>query len=229
MTGMPVRKRNPWKRAGALAGLVAGLAGCPDAAIQDFDASLHYICPGQRVLLTWRVQGSATMNAVPESACITPGPVSDEGQLTIAPVRTTTVQLHVTRFGGNPTSSSQEIRVQSDASTPAPVGASLSDPSAGCSDGKLTVTARTKAFDARIQVASVALLPGDKHTYAVAHGGITDTIVPGAVSMAFNGTPILGDWKLTTTLLPGETCGTPTLPPNLAVDVITQCDPGASR
>jgi hypothetical protein len=217
-----------WVRVAALVGVGTGLIGC-SARVDQFDASLHYTCPGQEVQLTWRVAGSATMKAVPPVGSLTPGSVSDEGHITIAPLQTTNVELHVTRFLGDPTSSTQEIRVQTDAGAPTPIGAPLNDPTADCTNGKLSVTAKTKAFAETVRVASVSAYPGERHTYVLRHADVEDTLVPGAVSTKFNGVPVGGDWQITTQLLADEECRSPKLPANLTVDVVMQCDPGASK
>jgi hypothetical protein len=217
-------------RAAALVGFGTGLFACSGARVDQFDASLHHICPGQQVEVTWRLTGSATIDAVPPVDHITPGPVNDEGHVSVFPLQTTNIKLHVTRFLGGSTSSTQKIIVQADAGEPTPIGASLSDPTADCTNGKLSVTAKTKAFADTVKVASVAAFPGERHTYVLTHAAVEDTLAPGAISTKFNGLPVGGDWQITTQLLAGEACKPPKLPANLAIDVVMQCDPaGASQ
>ncbi len=200
-----------------------------DARVDQFSASLHYICPGQQVQLAWRVTGSGSMKSTPPLASFPDGPVDDEGQATVAPVATTTIVLHVTRFLGHATSSPQELRMLGPSTTPEPLSVSLADSSAGCRDGKVWATVHPQRFSNDLKVATVAPHAEDGRTYDVAHGGVHATVRPGTIATAFAGMPIVGDWILTSTLAPGEACGTPTLPRSLNVDVFAQCSPGDAR
>jgi hypothetical protein len=211
-----------------LIALTVPIAAC-DASVDQFTASAHYICSGQQVQLTWRVTGSGTMRSVPPLASLPDGPVADNGQATVAPATTTNVELHVTRFLGHPTSSTQELRVLSASPTPEPLGVSIADPSAGCSDGKVWATVHPQHFSGDLKVETVASHTGDGHTYDVRHAGLQGTLTPGSTATQFAGLPIMGDWVLVALLLPGETCGTPTVPRSLIVDVFTQCVPGDAR
>jgi hypothetical protein len=207
----------------ALLALGLWMTACADALVEQFDASLHYVCPGQPVQLWWRVSGSATIEATPPLAGLANGPVEDKGHATIAPVKTTDVALHVTRFLGHPTSSTQTIRVQDDAGAPKPITASLADPGSECDAGAIRATAKAFHFADNLKVATVEPLPGDRRNYVVAHAGIQTTLAPGRVDTHFGGLPVAGDWLITTPLQPGEVCGTPTLPHNLAINVTAQC------
>lgn len=208
--------------------ITALILGC-DARVDQFTASLHYVCPGQQVQLAWRVTGSGSMRSTPPLAALPDGPVSDEGQGAVSPTATTNVVLHVTRFLGHPTSSTQELRMLGPPTTPEPLAVSLADPSAGCRDGKAWATVHPQHFSNDLKVATVSSHTGDGRTYDVAHGGIHATVRPGTIATEFAGMPIVGDWLLTSPLAPGEACGTPTLPRSLIVDVFTQCAPGDAR
>jgi hypothetical protein len=203
----------------ATGGMLA--TGC-DASVDQFAPSARYICAGQTVHLSWKVTGTATMTSTPPVAGLPDGPVSAQGEAAIAPQVTTSVQLHVTRFLGNPTSSVQQIDVLQSPQTPEPLTVSLADPSAGCGNGKVWATVHAKAFSNSVKVATVGVRPNDQRTYQISHGGIDGTVAPGATSTPWAGSPIVGDWVLTSPLLSGESCG-PTLPANLGVDVFTQC------
>jgi hypothetical protein len=219
-------------RAGASLRLVAILcllAGC-NARVDRFTATPRHVCPGQEVTLSWRVVGSATMTADPALPGMPEGHVADEGRASIAPRTSTRIALHVTRPLGKPTSSIQEIDVSGSAPTVEPLTASLADDEAapGCDAGSVWATVHPKRFTQDITVATVRSHPGDGRTYRVRHAGVEATVAPGIVVHEFAGRPLLGDWVLTSPLAPGETCGTPTLPRSLVVDVLTQCVPGGA-
>jgi hypothetical protein len=211
-----------------VAASVAVALGC-DARVDQFSASAHYVCPGQQVQLVWRVTGSGSMKSTPPLAALPDGPVSDEGQATVAPTTTTSIVLQVARFLGHPTSSTQELRVLGPSTTPEPLTVSLADSSAGCGDGKVWATVHPQRFSNDLKVATVSPHTGDNRTYDVAHGGVHATVSPGTIATQFAGMPIMGDWTLTSPLAPGESCGTPTLPRSLIVDAFTQCTPGDAR
>jgi hypothetical protein len=206
----------------------AFLAAC-DARIDQFTASAHYVCAGQPVQLVWRVTGSGTMKSTPPLASLPDGPVSDEGQATVAPTATTNVELHVTRFLGHPTSSPQKLRVLGASATPEPLAVSLADPSAGCGNGKVWATVHPQRFSSDLKVATVSSHAGEGRTYDVAHAGVHATVDPGTTATQFAGLPLMGDWVLPSPLAAREACGTATLPRSLVVDVFTQCVPGEAR
>jgi hypothetical protein len=158
---------------------------------------------------------------------LTEGPVADKGSATISPVASTSVELHVTRFLGSPTSSIQQIRVQQAPQTPEPLAVSLADPSAGCDQGKVHAIVHVQRFSPDVRVATVSTRAEDARTYTVTHAGVVAAVHPGdGPAIAWSGTPILGDWVLESPLLPGESCGTPgaaALPRNLGIQAFTQC------
>jgi len=205
--------------------IAGGITAC-DASVKQFTASEHYVCPGEQVQIAWRVTGSGAMKSVPPLPSLPDGPVDDEGHAIVAPTTTTNVELHVTRFLGHPTSSTQELHVVGASATPEPLTVSLADSSAGCGRGKVWATVHPQHFSNDMKVASVSSHAGDGRTYDVAHAGVHATVSPGTTATQFAGSPIMGDWVLTSPLAPGESCGTPTLPRSLVVDVFTQCVPG---
>ena len=212
----------------ALAALALLTAGC-DARVDAFEPSAHYVCPGQKVDLTWRVTGCATVRVTPPEPSLPDGPVDSNGHGSIAPVASTDVMLHVTRFLGHDTNSVQSIRVLQAPQTPEALEVSLADPSVGCdvgSDGKVWGTIHALRFSNDVKVATVSVRAGDNRTYQVEHAGVRATVSPGtAPDTDFAGKPIVGDWVLTSPLGAGESCG-PSLPRNLGVSVFTQCVPG---
>ena len=208
--------------------LAVSLAAC-NASVDQFTASAHYMCPGRQVQLAWRVTGSGTMRSLPPLASLPDGPVDDQGHATVAPMASTSVELHVTRFLGHPTSSTQELRVLGPSPTPEPLAVSLADPSSGCGDGKVWATVHPQHFSNDLKVATVSSHAGDSRTYDVLHAGVHATVSPGTTATQFAGFPIMGDWVFTSPLRSGEACGTPTLPRSLVVDAFTQCVAGEAR
>jgi hypothetical protein len=179
------------------------------------------------VHLSWSVTGSAAITVSPPIAGAPNGAVEASGQATIAPTANTRVELHVTRFLGAPTASIQDIDVKTASDAPEPLTASLADASAGCGDGKVWATVHAQRFSPDVKVATVASHAGDDRTYDVQHAGRNAKVTPGAPTASLAGSALVGDWVLTSPLRPGETCGTPTLPRSLVVDVFTQCVPGS--
>jgi hypothetical protein len=154
--------------------------------------------------------------------------VADEGHLSVAPEKTTDFVLSVTRFLGHGTSSMRTVRVRG-ADPALPIVAPLDDVhDAGCGNDRIWATAKANGFARGLKVASVEGLSGDAHAYDVVHLGRRATVRAGTASQDFAGTEVDGDWVLTTPLLPGERCGTQTLPRNLSVSVTTQCVPGGN-
>jgi hypothetical protein len=124
---------------------------------------------------------------------------------------------------GEPTTSTQEIEVTGPSEKPEVLVASMGDVNArpGCGGGKVWATVHAERFAGDLKVATVAAHPGDGRIYEVEHVGLHATVAPGAVTTAFAGTAIAGDWALNVPLSSGQTCAT--IPHNLVVDVITQC------
>jgi hypothetical protein len=77
-----------------------------------------------------------------------------------------------------------------------------------------------------LMVGPVTTLTEDKHTYHVEHAGKAADLTPGASTDAFVGLPLTGEWKLSLTLLAPEQCGSPSVPRNLGVQVLTSCSKG---
>src|SRR5215469_10506180 len=84
------------------------------AQIKSFSVVPRHICRGERAEVRWDVLGSPSLEATPPNSGITDGPVASEGHATIAPAATTQLRLHVARFMGSSTTSTQEIEVVAD-------------------------------------------------------------------------------------------------------------------
>jgi hypothetical protein len=198
------------------------LTAC-NAQVNDFTVVPRHICAGERVGLQWDVTGSGSLTVTPPNAELPDGPVESTGHATIAPTTTTLVSLHVTRMLGHPTTSDQQIEVATLSDKPELLVASMGDVSAqpGCGGGKVWATVHAERFATDVKVATVAVHPGDGRIYEVGHAGLHATVATEAMTPAFAGTAIAGDWVLIVPLSNGQTCAT--IPHNLVVDVTTQC------
>jgi hypothetical protein len=208
--------------------MACALSAC-NAHVKTFTAVPRHVCAGQPVDLEWSVVGAARVTVDPPSPSLPDGPVQDEGQATIAPMEKTRVELHVTRPLGNPTTSAQEIEVVGGAAEREVLAASLGDPAAapGCKAGKVWATVHAKRFSSDMRVATVSSHPHDDRIYSVEHAGAHATVSPGTAVVAFEGTPLAGEWVLTAPVPAGQTCAT--VPPVLVIDVVTRCVPEAGR
>ncbi len=199
---------------------VAMLAIAPIACakIERFEALPRYACAGEAVTLSWKIKGDAELSIDPDT------PVEKAaGNRVIHPTANTRITLVANRFFHSSKPSIQEITVkQADSKL---VTAAVGDEGT-CADNVLRMPVKVSQFSDNVLVARVSAAADDGHTYAVEHEGHAGTVSPQAQSDAFAGTHINGDWVLAATLLPGEQCGTPTLPRNLVVQVTTQCSGG---
>ena len=218
---------NRWKLSvgsPAAVAIALSFAAC-NAHVDSFSASSHTICAGQAVQRVWKVTGNATMTATPPLASLAGGQVASEGQMTVAPNTSTEILLQAKRWLGKPESSVQTIHVVTGQPKAEPLTVSLADASAGCQGGRVWATVHPLRFASAVKVSMVAAHPGDSRTYDVQHGGASATLTPGTTAAIFAGKPIVGDWVLSSPLLPGEACGTSALPRSLVVDVYAQCSP----
>jgi len=193
------------------------------AQIKSFSVVPRHICRGERAEVRWDVLGSPSLEATPPNSGITDGPVASEGHATIAPAATTQLRLHVARFMGSSTTSTQEIEVVADGQESEVMIASLSDAKAspGCGDGKVWATIHAERFANNVRVATVASHPSDNRIYEVMHSGVSAEISPDKPSTRFAGTPVAGDWALRVPLAADQTCET--IPHNLVIDITLQC------
>lgn len=211
----------------AFALALLGPCAC-NARIDQFTASPHYICPGQAVHLTWKVVGNPSIRVTPPASSLPDGKLQSEGEATLTPSRSTSIELRVTRVLGHPTASIQEIRVADDPKLPRALTTDFADPAAnaGCRDGQIWATVKPKNFSSELKVASVAEHVGDARRYVVEHAGVRAEVSPERPAPDFRGKPAQGDWIIRSPLAPGEACGTEQLPRSLSVDVFFECSPG---
>jgi hypothetical protein len=215
-------------RVSAWIAIAAGGAGCPNARINRLDATPRHVCPGDPVELVWAFEGSGTMTATPPSAGAPAGRVDDQGKVVIHPAANTTVDLRVTRWGGEPAGGRLDIEMAQGET----LAASLADPSAACHDGVVTSTAHVKNFAPDLTVRAVEAPPSHAragydvtHVDDRTHEPVTAHVAPGAPVTQFTGLPLAGDWIISSPLAPGETCDS-RLPANLIVVAYTQCARG---
>jgi hypothetical protein len=214
---------------GAWVAVAASGAGCPNAKITKLEATPRHVCPGDRVELAWAFDGSGTMTVTPLVAQGPVGTVDDHGAAVIRPTANTTVDLQVTRWGGEPTGGRLDIELARSET----LAASLADPSAACRDGAVLSTAHVKNFAPDLTVVEIGVPASHPragyditHVDARTHQPVIAHVAPGEPATRFAGVPINGDWIISSPLAPGEACDPPRLPASLIVTVYTQCGGG---
>lgn len=198
--------------------LVLLLCGCA-AEVVRFSATPRHVCPGDAVELEWAVKGRASLEMVPRVADAPNGHVAKAGHATLHPAAPTKARLHVARLFGHATTSVQEIQM----ARPETLTVSLADSSAGCDAESVWASVQARRFASRLRVVGVTAPLGDGRAYHVEHAGADADLEAGAVTLVFDGLPVAGEWNLRSPLKPGETCGTPTLPPSLSIVAFTEC------
>ena len=195
--------------------------GC-NAEIHRFDALPRHVCPGARVEIVWDFTGDGTMTVSPPTPHLPNGHVADAGSVAIYPTEPTSLALHVTRIG-QPAGAQLDIEMAQGEN----VTASIADSSARCANGIVSSTAHLRNMSRDLVVDVVRTTPGDKRAaYEVSHAGASARITSAApTTKSFAGRPLVGDWVISSALLPGESCDptTPKLPDNLVVVAYTQC------
>jgi len=192
--------------------------GC-GPAIYSFTAQPNKVCSGGAVALAWKASGEGKISITTKDL---PNAVPAEGNGTFTPSSILRVHLEVSNLWG---SAGRDNDVELLSGHSIEIGQSVADPSATCAGSALSVTAEppTQSWSANAQVGGIASLSGDKHAYHIEHAGKSADLAPGTSTLAFQGTPVTGPWKLSLTLLPGEQCGTPTVPRTLGVELSTTC------
>ena len=194
-------------------------------AIYSFEAKPNMSCPGTPFTLSWNASKTGTVTAKPYALDFEVPERTGEKRVT-TPDGTTRYHFHVENIWGE---DNREVDVRVPVSKPVPVGQSIVDDSARCTDGKLSVTAKAPPplWQSNLVVAQLTTLPGDPHTYHLEHAGKTADVAPGDTSSAFAGTLVAGDWLLSITLNSEEHCMAPdapaNVPLNLGVNLTTAC------
>lgn len=199
--------------------------GC-SPKIHRFDATPRHVCPGDHVALVWDVAGTATMTVTPPAPDAPSGPVRDVDTAVIRPTAPTKVSLQVAGTRGPPIGAQLDIEMAQGET----VTASIADPNATCHDGVVTSTAHIRNFASDLVVSVVHVPPGNTRAgYDITRVDprtqqeVTAHVAPDAPTTRFAGLPIVGDWLVSSTLLPSESCDPPRLPANLAVVAYTKC------
>ena len=203
--------------------LLLTCAGCAPA-IYSFTAQPNKVCNGGSVALSWSASTDGKLTARPPKGI--PSVVPAQGSASVAPSTVVRLHLEVSNLWGS-AARDNDIEVLSGRSIE--IGQSVADPSATCVGSALSVTATAPAqsWSTTALVDNIASLTGDSHAYHVEHAGVkADLAAGGASTGAFRGTPVVGPWLLSLTLLSGEKCGTPTVPRILGVGLTTTCSPG---
>ncbi len=178
-------------------------------------------------MIDWEVTGSPTLTVTPKLVGAPDGPVATSGRVTIKPTANTRVSLRVTRLGGEPAGADVDV----DVPAPVEIAADLND-SALCKDGVLTLVAHVKGFSPEVMAKRMggAKRPLDISRLDSAGKSVTDSegkpivahLERGEISRAFAAFPVAGDWRVSSPLSPGESCGNP--PHTLTLFVFTECE-----
>jgi hypothetical protein len=202
------------------AALLTCVCSC-SPSIYTFKAEPNRVCSGDAVTLSWNASKGGLISG-PQA----PGAVDAQGSAQVSP-RGGTVRYHFevrNLFG----SAARDVDVEVADGKLGPIGQSIADPSATCSGSTLGVTAVAppELVSSHLLVGTISTLAEDRHAYHVEHAGKSADLTPGSSTDAFKGLSLSGEWRLSLTLLAGEQCGTPSVPRNLGVQVVTSCTPG---
>jgi len=204
--------------ASALAG-----TGC-NAHVNKFDASVRYVCPGQRVDIVWNVTGSAKFEVTPDVPGTVRGAVPSIGQTSFIPTQNTRASIRVTRSFGEPTGADIDFHMSGHES----LAADLND-SPSCEGGVLTLKPQIRGFSPDMKAIVVTVQDGEQRELDVsrldaAGRPITAHVGPGKTTDAFATLPVNGQWIFTARLGPGESCTN--APHVLTVYAYTGCTGG---
>ena len=202
---------------------VLTLVACPPT-INQFVARPNMVCAGSTVELSWEATHDGTLST--KTPVSTLESVAAHGSQQVSPASTTTYRLEVQGLTG---SAAREV----DITVLGPggerkIGQSVADPATTCVDGVLTVVddLATTSWATGLTVVEVRLPDGVDRTIRVLHAGREIELNPtNRRSDQLGGLPVVGKWQLSTPLSAGESCGTPTLPPNLSIVVNMECKP----
>lgn len=199
------------------------LTACPPT-INKFVARPNVVCAGSTVELSWEASNDGILSTTTPASTL--GAVLANGSQRVSPAQTTTYRLEVN-------SSFQSAARDVDVTVLEPsgerrIGQSVADPATSCAFGVLTVVddLTTTSWPTDLTVVDVRLPEGVARTLKVLHAGREIELnATNPRSNQLGGLPVVGKWQLSTLLIAGETCGTPTLPANLAIVVDMECKP----
>ena len=172
--------------------------GCATAQ-PTLRATPNIVCSGRGAYLEWEGSCRGEISSEPPDASL--GAVASKGAKEVYPTESTKYRFRVATLFGRKTSEAS-VKVVSAPDSPAKIGASIADPSAGCAPGRLWVTARVpaEAWDPQLRIGTVS--SSDGRTYQVGHASKTADVAQGSPSSDFRGDRIAGDWKLEMALRP---------------------------
>ena len=199
--------------------LVLLAAGCRPT-ICYFHAEPNVVCGGSSAELSWAA--STGGNIVDETNKGVISAVPRTGTTKVSPSAPTTYRLDVSSHWGK---KSQEAFVGVVAAPALKrIGGSIAEMTTTCTDGVLSVTfdAPSRYWDPHVLAGVVAGL--GHRALVVEHLGIRADLGIDATTTAFGQVPAVGVWKISTTLLPGEACGSK-VPRILALDLTPTCSP----
>ena len=190
-----------------------GVAGCAPT-IARFDVLPVHVCEGTPSLVTWETSGSPELKTAPAIQPLPGEPMRFQA------TEDTLFTLQVKRWPyPNPAVSETEVRVHQ---TPAPVREPIAF-QMNCEGSSLVgiLPRPTTHWDPKIRLETVA--SDGSREITVEHEARTATLTASTPSSsAFQGTPMAGTWKLTTTLGANERCGDPAAAPPARIILTTR-------
>jgi hypothetical protein len=207
----------------SLAFCAAAVAGCSTPNIHAFAASPRRMCPSTKeVVLTWAVDGSATLSSSPGVPGL--GAVPAIGRRSIPPMKGT-ITLTASKFFRGSVQAQQVLSFVEDGETTS----MAPDTQDVTCDGAHRQVIAALAFEGQEYDGAVAVKrlsnPGSREIL-VAHRGRSWTVAPGAgvevVPRPHDNLPdpavgATGTWILRAPLLEGERCGDPSALPALRI------------
>jgi hypothetical protein len=196
-------------------------AGACKPSVCYFRAEPNVTCDGSQVHLSWNASTGGVIMSNPPDGSVSK--VDASGEVEVSPKVPTRYRLDARNPWGH---DARDVDVDVVTSTADRViGASIADPSMQCDGTRLSVTvvAPREYWDANIRAGLVAIAPQIERAYHVTHGVASADLTPGSRSTAFSGLPVLGEWKISTPLQPGESCKN--LPRSLSIAISSTCAP----
>jgi hypothetical protein len=183
--------------------LLLMVAGCAPK-IARFDVIPVHVCEGTPSVVTWDISGTPELTTAPAIQPLPGEPLRYQAN------EDTIFTLEVKRWPHSPAVSETEVRVHQ---TPAPVREPIAF-QMKCEGSNLVGILPRPAtlWDPRIRLETIA--SDGSREITVEHEGRSATLTASTPSSsAFQGAPMAGTWKLTTTLGVHERCGDPAAAP----------------
>jgi len=169
------------------------------AEIRRFTVTPHEICPGTSVKTEWDVTGTPTVTTSPE--------VKPQGDRTYRPTTDTQFVLTVKALFSQKTAPANAVTVYTGtAAAPAEMG-QLFVFRAKCAGGSVVAedTLVAADWDSRLSIATITSI--EDRNITIEHEGKRAVFTAQApTSSALAGTRMVGHWRITVPLRPGESC-----------------------